>query len=336
MLSNYISSLRRSDERGVAAIMVAMFLIVLFGMAALAIDLGLVVVARNELQNAADSAALAGLIDYAHYGPSEGEQTADTYATNSDSYRLISPIPNTDAVDSSYPAVDTMRVRVRKAQGTSAGPIPAVFAKIWGTQTLDVAAVAVAKLERGIIGTGPGNLLPFGIKRSMADANGDGLYDLGNVIDIFPHPWAHGDFGLLDLDGGSNSNDDIVRWIYNGYDADFVLNQGAGDLIVEGSPHMNIEGKPGVVGMSIDDAVNSRIGDRVLFPIFDQVTGNGANAEYRVTDFMGGIIRSAKLGQALGQRELMVEITQFAAPNIIIGGQGTPTNNSVSAPVLIQ
>lgn len=47
-------------QRGMAAIMVAIILVVLIGFAALAVDVFHLFVARNELQNAADAGALAG------------------------------------------------------------------------------------------------------------------------------------------------------------------------------------------------------------------------------------------------------------------------------------
>ena len=49
------------NERGAAVVVVSVSLVVLFGMAALAIDIGHLFVKRNELQNSADAAALAGV-----------------------------------------------------------------------------------------------------------------------------------------------------------------------------------------------------------------------------------------------------------------------------------
>ncbi|WP_321931150.1 pilus assembly protein TadG-related protein [Paraburkholderia guartelaensis] len=50
----------RGGQRGSVSVMVAVFLVVLLGCAALAIDVARWVIVRNELQNAADAAALAG------------------------------------------------------------------------------------------------------------------------------------------------------------------------------------------------------------------------------------------------------------------------------------
>ena len=48
------------DQSGMVAVIVAILLAVLLGFAALAVDIGHVMVVRNEIQNAADAAALAG------------------------------------------------------------------------------------------------------------------------------------------------------------------------------------------------------------------------------------------------------------------------------------
>ena len=48
------------NERGAAAAMVAVFLMVLLAFGAAALDVGHALVARNELQNVSDAAALAG------------------------------------------------------------------------------------------------------------------------------------------------------------------------------------------------------------------------------------------------------------------------------------
>ena len=51
---------RIKDSRGAAAVMVAIMMVVLLAMGAAAIDIGHALVARNELQNVSDAAALAG------------------------------------------------------------------------------------------------------------------------------------------------------------------------------------------------------------------------------------------------------------------------------------
>ena len=322
------------DERGSVIPIVAVCLVVIFGLAALAIDLGWLFVVKSELQNAADAGALAGVVELVQTGDEAARLAAINYATEPDQYRLNQSTPTADSVDVTILDPERIRVVISRDSGTTAGRVPTIFARIWGTNTVEAGAVAVATVNCEVIGTGKGNLLPFAIKTTMVDENGDGYMDLGNIIDIFPHPWEPGNFGLLDLDGGSNSNADIVRWIEYGYDGTFILPEGGGDLIVNGTEHMNLEGSPGVVGNSIADALISRVGDLVLFPVFDQVSGNGANAQFRIVDFVGAYITGIQVTQSVGQRYLKIEISEFVAPNIIIGGGGC--NNTVFAPVLVQ
>ena len=55
-------------ERGVTLVIFAFFIVFLLGVAALAIDLGLLYVARSEAQRSADAAALAGANVFATSG----------------------------------------------------------------------------------------------------------------------------------------------------------------------------------------------------------------------------------------------------------------------------
>jgi hypothetical protein len=318
----------RSDEGGAVAVLLALLLTVLIGVAALVVDLGQLIIVRSELQNGADAGALAGVIDLIYNGSDSAETTAVTYSTESKNYHLTNPNPASDAVIVTVVGPETLRVLVRRAAGTSAGAVNTIFASIWGINNAGVEAVAVATLDRKVIGSGPGNLMPFGIHRNLVDADGDGNYDVGNVVDIYPHDWSPGNFGLLDLNGGSNSNAETVSWIENGYDQTFV--------IPEATSYVYIEGDPGISGGSLNGAISSRLGDRLLFPVFDEVTSQGANTDFRVIDLMGGIIWSFKLTGASSQRYINVEIADFSANNVIVGSSSTPINNSVSFPILIQ
>ncbi|MDA2917490.1 hypothetical protein MYX64_11740, partial [Nitrospinae bacterium AH_259_B05_G02_I21] len=195
---------------------------------------GWLYVVRGELQNGADAGALAGAVELVLSGETDAEAMAVAYATQPTHYHITSPPPGPGAVAVSFPASNQVRVRV--------GPttVPTIFAPVLGIVTADVAAVAVARVERRIIGSGPGNLLPFGVNQNLVDSDGDGNYDLGFTVDIYPHPQSPGTFGLLDLDGGDNSTADTIDWVENGYDDVFVIPESAG--------YVNVEGDPGISG----------------------------------------------------------------------------------------
>ena len=324
----------RDDERGAVAVIVMALLVVIMGFAALVIDLGVLFVVRGELQNAADSGALAGLIELSFTGQDGGRAAALAYATDPGNFSLTDPVPGPDAVDVTVSGtqfsggLEEVRVEISRSEGTVAGAVPTIFARIWGIEEVDVEAVAVARRERRVIGTGPGNLMPFGIHKDMLDADGDGNYDLGNSIDIYPYPWSPGNFGLLDLDGGSNSNAETAYWIENGYDGIFIIPESTG--------YINVEGDPGISGGSLSGAISLRLDEPVLFPVFDQVTGNGANTIYRVVDLVGGTITGFQLTGAISNRHFTLQISEFSASNIVVGGDDVALNNSVSAPVLVQ
>jgi Flp pilus assembly protein TadG len=60
MKTLFDTTVKFKNEKGVTLVYVALLIVVLIGIAALAVDIGYVMVSKNELQNAADGAALAG------------------------------------------------------------------------------------------------------------------------------------------------------------------------------------------------------------------------------------------------------------------------------------
>ena len=74
---------RLKDQRGATAVIVAIVLVVLIGFAAFAVDIGYLYATRNELQNIADAAALAGAGELGHiYGNLTGSAQSYVMDTN--------------------------------------------------------------------------------------------------------------------------------------------------------------------------------------------------------------------------------------------------------------
>lgn len=71
----------RKNEEGQVLVFVAMLMFALLGFSALVIDVGYFYVEKNQLQNAVDAAALAGVIvaDEEHGDPTKVGQEVDTY-----------------------------------------------------------------------------------------------------------------------------------------------------------------------------------------------------------------------------------------------------------------
>jgi hypothetical protein len=179
-------------------IYVAVALVMLLAFAALAIDIGYAMVARNELQNVADGAALAAAryIGKAYEGKTQAEQQAITFSSTdimavakavaqqnqaaaasielNDADILIGKWDGTthtlgDIGNMTLP--DAVRVVARRDASTANGAIPTFFARIFGVATMDVSAVATAALT-GQSTSGPGGLfIPVGISRAWFNPN---------------------------------------------------------------------------------------------------------------------------------------------------------------------
>ena len=180
------------NQRGVSAVIIALLLVVLLGMAALAVDLGYLYVTRNELQNVSDAAALAatrrlGEIYQAMPGNLHASYDLSSYPADRTDMENIAievagmnkaaaagiTILNADIEFGQWDFVnrsltvtddqpDAVRVKARKDE-TANNPVTTFFAKVFNVNTMAVTATATAALS-GQGETEEGELiLPIGI-----------------------------------------------------------------------------------------------------------------------------------------------------------------------------
>jgi len=168
------------NQRGMAAIMVALCTTVLLGMAALAIDIGYLSVVKNELQNIADSAALAGAnelsrqyLDDEYFNEGAiiniaGEVTELSIEVQVGTWR------NSEEgfIDDDCNEMKCNAVKVTVVRDSDVNSqVPTFFAKIWNIAGLDVVADAVAALT-GATEIAEGELeLPVGISQQWFEDN---------------------------------------------------------------------------------------------------------------------------------------------------------------------
>jgi Flp pilus assembly protein TadG len=175
---------RRRSLRGTSLLTVLFALVALIAAASLSIDVGVVLLARTQAQNASDAAALAAaatMIDPT--GPSVTIPAAETSATSiagsnwavANASVAIDPADITfgdwdlatrtfDAsVDQSDPYQVTAVDVVARLDGVTNGPVPAFMSKVLGRQDFDVSSRSTAYL--GFAGNfGPGEIdLPVAI-----------------------------------------------------------------------------------------------------------------------------------------------------------------------------
>lgn len=166
---------KRSRERGISLFLVAVSLVVLAGMAAMAIDLASLYVARNEAQRAADAGALAGakrFVDsgfFAGFVPqstAEGmaRQEAKTIAAQNLVSNQFALVQDGDVTfDFSNPDNPRITVYVERSAARS-NAVPTFFAKALGVIQADVSAAATAEAfapSAGSLPVGTGCVKPW-------------------------------------------------------------------------------------------------------------------------------------------------------------------------------
>jgi hypothetical protein len=123
------------EQKGNTFVLVALALSVLMGFAALSIDVGMMLTARNQLQSAVDAAALAGASGLI-VSQQEATSRAITFAGQNDC--INQPVIIT-AANVSFPTADRIRVQANRL-------VNLFFSNVLGMATADIAAVAVAEL----------------------------------------------------------------------------------------------------------------------------------------------------------------------------------------------
>lgn len=182
-----------NNSRGVAMVLLAILMTLLIGIAAIAIDIGYIATTKNELQNIADSAALAATgelgqiyFDNGAYSHGSDEGTIEAVAIDVgqknragglditiaaadinigiwDSDPDVSPRFTLDTVKP-----NAVRVTVRRETALN-GAVVTMFAKIFGVDSIDVSADAVAAITSQVEAD-PGVIkLPVGLSERQFD-----------------------------------------------------------------------------------------------------------------------------------------------------------------------
>lgn len=198
-----------NNSRGAAAVMVAITMVVLLAMGAAAIDIGHALVARNELQNVSDSAALAGTraLGFIYEGMTPAAQ--QTYVLTGGDQAIIEAAVQTAANANKAagvaitinlsdiqigiwdPATRTLTptanqpksVRVvSRRDGSANGVISTFLANVIGMSSVSVSAAATADMT-AVGQTAPGQLdVPFAISEYYFTQFG-----CGDAIQFYPN-----------------------------------------------------------------------------------------------------------------------------------------------------
>jgi hypothetical protein len=259
----------RRNQSGQAFVLTVLFLTALVGMAALVIDLGSWFRAHRELQATADAAALAGAQELP-MSTADARTFAVNYANDNTSALTKVDVTFSSALETS----DTIRVKVEK-------PAPGVFAKIFGVNSVDLGASAVARVG-GM--SAAKYVAPIVVRNTHPMLTGAGCGQSGTVCTgpsnetTIPvsDTGAPGAFSMLNLLGGGSGTagaSELAEWIMKGFDQELPL----GGYYSAPGVKFNADG--------IQDAfaqVETKPTPVMLFPVYDTLTGTGSNAEYHI------------------------------------------------------
>lgn len=235
-------------EHGLITIFVAIALVIVFSFSALVLDFGVAYIKSNELQNAADAAALVGakklpLEDDATFS-NEVQQLAQNYVIEN------------GVMDSEIVPVFDSNNKISGIKVLASEEAPSDLINILlGNATLNVKKNSKAKVFQLKSGIG---LVPIGVNKDVFEAEN---FDGSIILDIDPSELNGVKYGWMFFDKvygiDKNSNDKLKTWMISGYDKAISL----GDEM----PWTNGSRSSTVM------AYNDLIGKEIMAPIYEVI-----------------------------------------------------------------
>jgi len=261
-----ISKLKLTDEKGVAAIVVAIVMITLLMSLGLVVDIGRDYQVRRQLQTAADAAALAGAIDLAK------DQSQDVALATAQSYANKNFSSGFDNLDITFPGAKTVDVTVKKAE-------PTFFAGILGQNSVQVAAHAVAGGQ--LLTTVYEGVVPIIMPFQTIDAIGPNQESTFNLAGDTDGP-QQGLFWLVNFSGPGAGTPDYADWIEDGYPDPVSIGDTAAGTGMKAA---------------LKSALDERLGEhpKMIVPVYDDTQDTGGSKTYNVVGFAEFVLTDFQL-----------------------------------------
>jgi Flp pilus assembly protein TadG len=248
---------RLRSESGQALLLTVLFLGVVLGATALTLDVGVWYREQRQAQATADAAALAGA-QALPTDPAQALTLAQQYGTANGGGIAADGV----SFRSDFEPNDTVVVHVTRTA-------PGFFSKIFSINSVDVNATAAARagVPEQVKGVAP---IVVNKLHPMLSGPGCPCFHSETTIPL-GKDGAPGAFGLVNLDPNANNGvPNLGDWIQNGFDGYLPL----GAYNSDSGAKFDSNG--------IEDALSARLGTELLFPVYDTLTGGGANAYYNV------------------------------------------------------
>ncbi|MFF2344471.1 pilus assembly protein TadG-related protein [Pseudarthrobacter sp. NPDC058119] len=267
------------DERGAAAVVVALVLVVLLGFAALAVDVGAMYAEKAQLQNGADSAALAVANQCAKGSCGDSSGTGNLFANSNAN-------DGTSGSTVTFPNSTTVHVETKaRAAGSSTDGFGLFFARVMGFNTTQIQASAEASWGAVSEATSfPWTISDCVFKKNLTASQLSEFNSTGTFTgDPIPnHLTLRYDENTPAYPGCAAQNGYApggFGWLDAGTDCSATID--AGTAIV-GS-------KPGISLPNVCSTMPSTIkGTTVLVPVFSSAVSlnNGNNTKYTIVGFL--------------------------------------------------
>jgi Flp pilus assembly protein TadG len=260
----------RTDERGTVAVIMAFLLPVMIGGMSLGFEVVNWYPNLRSMQNAADAAALAAAADL----PSNtGQATIDAQSNATKNGASSGGL--SIAYSTTYTPNDTVTVRA----STTA---PSYFLKAIGINSAAVKASATATAMPLTAAYGSA---PFAVYYTQPELAGPGCPCYGVSTTLNYNKVGPGGFEIINIDGssGGSGQTTLADWILNG-------------CACSTSTPTWLWGDAGAKFNSseVNNALSQRIGQILLFPVYDASQAGGSNMQYHVIAFVGFKVTSFK------------------------------------------
>ena len=258
----------RRRERGQAALLTVLFMVVLLATAAAVLDVGSWYKEDRELQATMDAAALAGAQALPD-DPGTATALAGQYSSKNGGGLDTTQVTRTTIEN------DTISVRGSR-------PAPGFFSKIFGIDSVTVNATA--KARTGVLASARW-AAPIAVDRRhpLLQCNPAPCSEDATTLEL--EKVGPGAFRLINIDQshGGTGPDILAAWIQTGYEGYMPLNWYFSD---SGAKFNSSQ---------VQDALDAVIGKELLFPVYDDTQASGANFEYEVIGWVGFVIDSYEI-----------------------------------------
>lgn len=285
-----------SGERGSITIFTGLAMLVILGMGAFVTDLGIGYIRANEIQNAADAAALAGAEELPLLDDSQWSSIVVPVA---ESYAQENGIDDIDVTQVKNGSGKIIGVKVEAHKTVENTLIKAISSS---NDTMDINRDATARIFTVTEVSKGSNLVPIGINSAIFN-NPD--FD-GNIpLDIDPSDEDSVKYGWMFFDkvydDKDNANSDLKDWMEDGYDETIKI----GDEL----PWTNGSRSSTVI------AYNNLVGKEVLAPIYEVIDfvegGNKEDtANVKIVGFV--VIRIEPYGSGSHNKTMKATFVKYA------------------------